>query len=123
MEPTERTFIGGMEIGSNKKGRGSETKTLVVVATECIGKQIEREMISQRTKEALAKKRAEGVILGRPKGSKSKKNKLSGNEKKIIEMLKKGVSQNKIACHLGIHRHTINSFVKNNRHIIFSTRT
>jgi len=38
----DETFIGGMEIGSNKKGRGSETKTLVVVATECIGKQIGR---------------------------------------------------------------------------------
>ena len=34
----DETFIGGMEIGSGKQGRGAETKALVVVATECIEK-------------------------------------------------------------------------------------
>ena len=38
----DETFIGGVEIGKGKQGRGAETKTLVVVATECIGKQIGR---------------------------------------------------------------------------------
>ena len=38
----DETFIGGVESGSGKQGRGAETKTLVVVATECIGKQIGR---------------------------------------------------------------------------------
>lgn len=38
----DETFIGGKEIGTRKQGRGAETKTLVVVATECIGKQIGR---------------------------------------------------------------------------------
>jgi transposase-like protein len=38
----DETFIGGIEAGSGKQGRGTETKTLVVVATECIGKQIGR---------------------------------------------------------------------------------
>jgi len=38
----DETFIGGKEIGTGKQGRGAETKTLVVVATECIGKQIGR---------------------------------------------------------------------------------
>ena len=38
----DETFIGGKEVGTGKQGRGSETKTLVVVATECIGKQIGR---------------------------------------------------------------------------------
>lgn len=38
----DETFIGGKEIGAGKQGRGAETKTLVVVATECIGKQIGR---------------------------------------------------------------------------------
>src|SRR4030043_1806215 len=36
------TYIGGKEIGTRKKGRGAETKTLVVVGTECKGKQIGR---------------------------------------------------------------------------------
>jgi transposase-like protein len=38
----DETLIGGKEIGTGKQGRGAETKTLVVVATECIGKQIGR---------------------------------------------------------------------------------
>jgi DNA invertase Pin-like site-specific DNA recombinase len=38
-------------------------------------------MISSRTKEALARKRSEGRKLGRPKGSLSKKTKLTGKEK------------------------------------------
>ena len=38
----DKTFIGGKEIGSGNQGRGAETKTLVVVATECVGKQIRR---------------------------------------------------------------------------------
>ncbi len=42
--------------------------------------EIERAMISQRTKEALARKRSEGKRLGRPKGSLSKTTKLTGKE-------------------------------------------
>jgi transposase-like protein len=38
----DETYIGGKEIGTGKQGRGAETKTLVVVATECIGKQVGR---------------------------------------------------------------------------------
>jgi transposase-like protein len=38
----DETYIGGIETGGGKQGRGAETKTLVVVATECIGKQIGR---------------------------------------------------------------------------------
>lgn len=38
----DETYIGGREIGKGKQGRGAETKTLVVVATECKGKQIGR---------------------------------------------------------------------------------
>jgi DNA invertase Pin-like site-specific DNA recombinase len=99
------TVKDGYELGDNIQSK-------VLAFAFGLAAEIERDMISKRTKEALAKKRAEGIILGRPKGSKSKKNKLSGSEKKIKEMLKKGISQNKIACELGVHRHTINSFVK-----------
>jgi transposase-like protein len=38
----DETFVGGMETGTGKQGRGAETKTLVVVATECIGQHIGR---------------------------------------------------------------------------------
>lgn len=38
----DETYIGGEEKGKNNRGRGAETKILVVVATECKGKQIGR---------------------------------------------------------------------------------
>lgn len=38
----DETYIGGIEKGNENKGRGAQTKILVVVATECIGKQIGR---------------------------------------------------------------------------------
>ena len=38
----DETYIGGVETGVGKQGRGADIKTLVVVATECIGKQIGR---------------------------------------------------------------------------------
>ena len=46
----------------------------------CLSAEIERNLISQRTKKPLARKKAEGVILSRPKGSKNMKKKLSGPE-------------------------------------------
>ena len=52
----DETYIGGVEIGHGKQGRGSLTKTLVVVATECKGKQIGRvrfKCIADATREHL----------------------------------------------------------------------
>ena len=52
----------------------------------------ERELISIRTKEALAAKRARGESLGRPKGAKNKRNKLDCFRETIKEYVKKGVN-------------------------------
>ena len=52
--------------------------------------EIEKELISQRTKEALQRKRQEGVKLGRPKGVPGK-SKLDGKEEEIRKLLEKGV--------------------------------
>jgi len=72
-------------------------------------------LISQRTKEALARRRAEGVILGRPVGCKSAKTKLSGQEKTIQELLDKKVSYSAIGRILGVHQLTVSSFVANQK--------
>ena len=68
--------------------------------------EIERQMISQRTKEALARLKAEGRKLGRPKGSLSG-SKLDGREQEIHEMLSKGVSKASAARLLGVSRGTL----------------
>jgi DNA invertase Pin-like site-specific DNA recombinase len=75
---------------------------------------IERDRISQRTKEALARKVAQGVILGRPKGRKSSHVKLTGKEKEIKLLIKKGVSKSEIGRMFGVNRMTVLKFMKDN---------
>jgi DNA invertase Pin-like site-specific DNA recombinase len=61
------------------------TATVLGLAAE-----IEREFISARTVEALARRKAQGLPLGRPKGAKAKKVKLDEHRETIISYLKKG---------------------------------
>lgn len=91
---------------------GSDISSKVLAFAFGLSAEIERNLISQRTKEALARKKAEGVILGRPKGSKSKTKKLSGKENEIKLLLDKNISKSAIARIMGVHRVTIAEFVK-----------
>ena len=59
--------------------------------------EIERELISMRTTEALAKRKAAGKTLGRPKGKQSAKLKLDAREQEIKMYLAKGISKRSIA--------------------------
>lgn len=77
--------------------------------------EIERQLISQHTKEALARKKAEGKKLGRPKGSLSKYTKLSGKEEQIRELLAKKVSYSAIGRILEVHRVTAKQFAESRK--------
>ena len=72
----------------------------------------EREMISQRTKEGLERRRAAGVILGRPKGALSKTVKLSGKEEVIRVLREEGTNWAQIARLLHVDRSTLVRFAK-----------
>lgn len=91
---------------------GSDINSKVLAFAFGLSAEIERNLISQRTKEALARKRAEGVILGRPKGSKSKVKKLTGRDSEIQALLDKRISKSAIARILGVHRMTVTEHVK-----------
>ncbi|KAA6302184.1 MAG: putative DNA-invertase from lambdoid prophage Rac [Candidatus Ordinivivax streblomastigis] len=91
---------------------GNNINSKVLAFAFGLSAEIERNLISQRTKEALARKKAEGVVLGRPKGSKSKVKKLTGKEAEIKTLLDKRVSKSAIARILGVHRLTVAEFVK-----------
>lgn len=73
--------------------------------------EVEKQLIGQRTREALAKKKSEGKHLGRPKGSLSK-SKLTGKEDMIKELLGKRVSKASISKILEVHPGTLDSFIK-----------
>ncbi len=93
---------------------GNDINSKVLAFAFGLAAEIERDLISQRTKEALARKKAEGVILGRPKGRKSSKTKLTGREQQIKELLDKNVSYSAIGRILGVHRITVSTFAKRN---------
>lgn len=91
---------------------GNNINSKVLAFAFGLSAEIERNLISQRTKEALARKKAEGVILGRPKGSKSKVVKLTGKEDEIKDLLDKKISKSAIGRLLGAHRLTVDEFIK-----------
>lgn len=91
---------------------GDDIESKVLAFAFGLSAEIERNLISQRTKEALARKKAEGVVLGRPKGQKSKKVKLSGKEMVIEELLNQGVSKSEIARIFKVDRMTVYNFVE-----------
>ena len=74
--------------------------------------EIERNLISQRTKEALARIKADGKHLGRPHGFKTMKRKLDGKNKQLVGLLEKNVPKTQIAKMLGIERSLIYTFLK-----------
>lgn len=91
---------------------GDDIQSKVLAFAFGISAEIERNLISQRTKEALIRKKAEGVVLGRPVGKKSSKVKLSGKEEIIRELLEQGVRITYIAKIYKVHRNTVSKFIK-----------
>ena len=79
--------------------------------------EIERNLISMRTKEALALRRSEGVQLGRRKGSCVKQRILLQNREQILERLGEGHTITAICKTFGVSRDTFHSFRRRDRTI------
>ncbi|MEZ0486438.1 master DNA invertase Mpi family serine-type recombinase [Fibrella aquatica] len=95
----------GYELGNNINSK-------VLAFAFSLSAEIERQLISQRTTEALARKKAEGMQLGRPTGSQNKTVKLTGKEEAIKELLRANVSHSAIGRILGVDRQTVSSFIQ-----------
>ena len=94
---------------------GNNINSKVLAFAFSLSADIERQLISQRTREALARKKSEGMTLGRPKGSLSKNVKLTGKEEKIKEMLGYKMPATAMARMFGVHHITMRNFIRSRK--------
>ena len=99
------TVKDGYELGDNVQSK-------VLAFAFGLVAELERDMISKRTKEALSRVKAQGRSIGRPKGRKNIKHVWSGKEKQINRLLKLGVGKTKIARMTGMSVSSLYSFLK-----------
>lgn len=95
----------GYELGDNINSK-------VLAFAFGLSAEIERNLISQRTKEALARLKAEGKKLGRPNGSRKKNPILLSHSEFIRTKVLEGAKQIEIAKALKVHRHTVKKWVE-----------
>ena len=91
---------------------GDDIQSKVLAFAFGLSAEIERNLISQRTKEALALRKSQGVHVGRRFGSKNSLLKLSSNEEIIQELLALGIPKVLIAKKLNVDRTTLWRFLK-----------
>ena len=88
-----------------------DLQTKVMIALFGLFAEVERDLISERTKEGLVAARAQGKMLGRPKGTRGK-TKLDGKEQDILQLLSKDVSLASIAKIMDVSRTALYHFIK-----------
>jgi len=91
---------------------GKDINSKVLAFAFGLSAEIERTLISQRTKEALARRKAEGAHIGRPLGAKAKSSKFSGKGFLIKKLLERKMSKAQIAKRLGVHSSSLIRFLR-----------
>ena len=97
---------------------GDDIQSKVLAFAFGLSAEIERNLISQRTREALARLKAEGKHIGRPKGSCSRKeaHSLYRHETYIRKAIEEGASLRSISCRLHCSRNTLRRYI--NRYLM-----
>lgn len=116
MEILSHCMNRGCRVWTIKDGYrlGDDIQSKVLAFAFGLSAEIERNLISQRTKEALARLKAEGKHLGRPKGVKTRKESLIlyQHEAYIRRALEKRQSKRALARKLHCGRNTLNSYIE-----------
>jgi DNA invertase Pin-like site-specific DNA recombinase len=99
-------------IKQNLDMRKHDMNSKIIITMFSLFSELERDMISMRTKEALAVRKSQGIVLGKPKGI-IQKSKFDAHVPKIKELLSVGLSIRKIAKVLGYNNHiSLNTYLK-----------
>jgi DNA invertase Pin-like site-specific DNA recombinase len=97
---------GGWELNSSIQSK-------VMAMAFSIAAEIERDLISKRTREALKARKAQGVKLGRPRGP--GKSKLDKHREEIIALLKNGSTKAHIARKYATTQPNLYNWLKKNK--------
>ncbi|MFZ0256236.1 MAG: recombinase family protein [Gammaproteobacteria bacterium] len=94
---------------------GQDMNSKIIITLFSLFAELERDLISLRTREALAAKKAQGRPLGKPKGT-LQKSKFDQDVARIKELLGYGLSVRKIAKVLGYSSHiALNTYINKRR--------
>ena len=103
-----RVIVCKQNLDMNQQDMNSK----IIVTLFSLFSELERDLISLRTKEALSAKKAQGIKLGKPKGT-IQKSKFDKDADRIKELLGYGLSVRKIAKVLCYSNHIgLNMYVK-----------
>ncbi len=92
---------------------GQEMNVPVMVKTFKLLEEIDHQLVSVRTKDALALMKDSGKRLGRPKGSDSKQSFLDAHKDEVVDMLENGQSVAAICEHFNVSKNTYYKFKRN----------
>ena len=111
LDAISKSSIAFVAIKGNIRFEGrQDLQTKVMTTLFALFAEVERELISERTREGLARARASGKKLGRPKGSLGT-SRIDGREDEIRKLLDLGVSKSAVAKITGVSRPTLYNFL------------
>lgn len=90
----------------------NDINSKIIAFAFALAAEIERNLISQRTREALADRKAAGVRLGRPPGSCKARKEVCRDCLVVEKRLQNGETMASVAKAYGIHRNTLAKYLK-----------